>query len=196
MHAKTSRRVRLRLGFNISFFTHSQTQQSHGRKVGQDRIVEMDCNCRIYFTSGQRRVLLHFCSEILDEGTHDMMLLFFLSLTDIFLLYWAKFVAIVTHPTVETRLFILTPSISQTGSVAEWAPLKPQCRACSDPAENQCSLPGLVKPSRQPLMSFHNWLVAQVQLSLPSFSFISARRWFVGGQFILIFYKNVNFKMS
>lgn len=56
-----------------------------------------------------------------------------------------KFVAIVTHPTVETRLFILSPSISQTGSVEKWAPLKPQCRACSDPAENLCSLPGLVK---------------------------------------------------
>lgn len=59
--------------FSTSF--HSQTQQSHARKVGHERIVEMDSNC-IYFTSGQKGVLLHFCSEILAEGTHAMMLLF------------------------------------------------------------------------------------------------------------------------
>lgn len=62
--------------FCISFFFHSQMQQSHTRKVGHVRIVEMDCNCRIYFTSGQRRVILHFCCEILNEGTNAMMLLF------------------------------------------------------------------------------------------------------------------------
>lgn len=74
----------------VFLFFHSKIQQSHTRKVGHVRIVEMNCNCRIYFTSGQKRVILQFCSELLNEDTHTMMLLFFLSLSDMSWLYWPK----------------------------------------------------------------------------------------------------------
>lgn len=89
-----------------------------------------------------------------------------------------KFVAIVTHPTVETRLFILSPSISQTGSVEKWAPLKPQCRACSDPAENLCSLPGLVK-NLQAAFNVFPQLGESPAFFGSIYSLISARQWFV-----------------